>query len=83
MSYKLNACEKYKEQNRRYLELYNNGGWTIDRFGHAKKIKDGKEYRIKFCPRVIRREIKVNHETGSIKSEWVHLASYNYNGDRV
>jgi hypothetical protein len=75
---KLNACDKYKEQNKKYLELYSNAGWTIDRFGHAKKVIGGKTYRIKFQNRTIRREVLLKHETGSVKSEWVHLRSYTY-----
>lgn len=46
-------------------------GWTLDRAGHLKKTKNGKEYRCKMQRLSWRREVKEG-------SRWVRIGGHYY-----
>ena len=55
--------------------------WTIDSHGNLHKIIGGKDYRIKFQPTSIRREVKVNYPGDAYSkpsSEWIRLSGGYY-----
>ncbi len=80
--YKLNACKKYHKANENILRRIESKGWTVDRFGHAKKEINGKLYRYKFQNRNVRYErqivIGAYHGMKGTK-EWMLVKTYNYN----
>lgn len=78
---KLNASKSYKTANENLLNKLAGKGWTIDRFGHAKKTVDGKVYRYKFQAHTIRFEVQVNHPASQYSpasKSWVRIKSLKY-----
>ena len=82
--FKLNACTKHQASNERILRGLVLQGYSVDRFGHAKKTTtDGKIYRYKFQHHTIRFEIQVNHAAtsyGKASKEWLRLKTLKYSG---
>lgn len=72
------ARQKTADKRDAIRDYLKDKGWTIDRFGHAKKEYQDYTIRYKFQVNTIRKEKLVVY-TGGSKS-WVHLATLGVNG---
>jgi len=85
-NFKLNACAKHQESNKRILRGLVLQGYSVDRFGHAKKtVEDGRVYRYKFQHHTIRYEVQVNHAATAYNpasKEWLRLETLKYSGGK-
>ena len=79
---KLNAKSKTgKKANEKALNQLKDKGYSVDRFGHAKKEKDGKVYRYKFQATNVRYEVQIIHDATRYSpalKEWMRLKSIPY-----
>jgi len=83
--FKLNACAKYQASNERILRGLVLQGYSVNRFGHAKKTKNGKVYRYKFQHHTVRYEVQVCHSAtkySPASKEWVRLKTLKYSSDK-
>lgn len=84
--FKLNACEKHKASNERILRGLVAQGYSVDRFGNAKKtLENGRVYRYKFQHHTVRYEVQVNHEASQYpkaSKSWVRLKTLKYSSDK-
>jgi len=78
---KLNASKCYQESNGALLLILEAKGWTIDRFGHARKTIRNEEFRYKFLANTVRFEIQTNHEASNYapsSKSWVRIKTLKY-----
>jgi len=82
--FKLNACAKHQASNERILRGLVLQGYSVDRFGNAKKTaSNGRVYRYKFQHHTIRYEVQVNHDAtayNKASKEWLRLKTLKYSG---
>jgi len=84
--YTLNASGQYKEVNKFLLDKLASKGYTIDRFGHATKVREGKKYRYKFQKTSVRYEIEVlisATQYSPASKNWVRLATHDYKDVKI
>lgn len=83
--FKLNACAKHQASNERILRGLVLQGYSVDRFGNAKKtVADGKVYRYKFQHHTVRYEVQViqSQNGGKVTKSWLRLKTLKYSSDK-